>query len=435
MASHVFSRDPIVVPFIETPNRRIATAIPAPGTVTILESLDKFESRSMHGQLPLIWHAATGHTIEDHAGNRWIDFTSMIFVANVGHGNSKVISRVQEAMKLPMLGCYAYPNELRAKYLEKLVDFAGPNFEKAFLLSAGTETTEASGNWHGRTLGAQMMSDNKSQKSWVGHDLQDIAHIDFPYPWVLQDKDPKQYLFESLEKLKDAGISLGEDIAGIMLETFQGWAAVFYPKEYVQALREICDSNNILLCFDEMQAGFGRTGMRFGYEHYEVKADLICCGKGMGGGFPISGVIGKAEVMDLPDIGNMSSTHSGNPVMCAAGLAVIEEIESRDLIRESARKGNILHDELNNLKLEFKDLISGVYGQGLIASIVFKDPVTGAPNSEFVSRLAEKCMQKGLLVVHTGRESIKIGPPLVISDEALLEGISVIHESILEILN
>ena len=456
MASHVFSRDPVVVPFVETPNRRIATSIPAPGTRTLLESLDKYESRSMHGQLPLIWHNATGHTIQDHAGNKWIDFTSMIFVANVGHGNQKVISRVQESINLPMLGCYAYPNELRARYLEKLVNFAGPNFEKAFLLSAGTEATEAafklmkmhgqkigkkknvilavSGNWHGRTLGAQMMSDNKSQKSWVGHNLEDITHIEFPYPWVLHDKDPKQYLMESLEKLEATGISLRDDIAGVMLETFQGWAAVFYPKEYVQALREICDANRILLCFDEMQSGFGRTGKRFGYEHYEVKADLICCGKGMGGGFPISGVIGKAEIMDLPEIGNMSSTHSGNPVMCAAGLAVIEEIEEKNLIQESARKGEILHRELLRVKSEFKDLVSGIYGKGMIASMVFKDPETGLPNSEFVSAIAEKCMRKGLLVVHTGRESIKIGPPLVITDEALMEGIDVIRESILELL-
>ena len=454
MSSHKFSREPVSVPLIDTPNRTISTAIPAPGTKAILETLDKYESRSMHGQLPLVWHSAFGHTVGDHAGNKWIDFTSMIFVANVGHGNKKVISRVHEAMELPMLGCYAYPNELRAKYLEKLVNFAGPNFEKAFLLSAGTEATEAafklmkmhgqkigkkknvilaiSGNWHGRTLGAQMMSGNESQKSWVGHNLEDIKHIDFPYPWVIEDKDPKQYLIESLEKLEATGISLGEDIAGIMLETFQGWAAVFYPKEYVQSLREICDANSILLCFDEMQSGFGRTGKRFGYEHYEVKADLICCGKGMGGGFPISGVIGKAEIMDLPEVGNMSSTHSGNPVMCAAGLAVIEEIEDKNLIQESARKGEILHRELLKVKSEFKDLVSGIYGKGMIASIVFKDPETGLPNSEFVSKVAEKCMQKGLLVVHTGRESIKIGPPLVITDEALLEGIAVIREAILE---
>ena len=183
-----------------------------------------------------------------------------------------------------------------------------------------------------------------------------------------------------------------------------------------------------------MQSGFGRTGKNFGYEHYEVDADLVCCGKGMGGGFPISGVIGKAAVMDLPEIGNMSSTHSGNPVMCAAGLAVLEEIHEKNLIYESERKGLILHRQLQELKSDYPDLISGIYGIGMIASIVFSDPITGKPNSEFVSHVAEKCMQKGLLVVHTGRESIKIGPPLTISDEALLEGISVIREAIRETL-
>ena len=456
MSNHEFSRNSVAVPMIETTHRRISSSIPAPGTVEILEQLDKYESRSMHGQLPLVWDKAEGHSVYDHAGNKWIDFTSMIFVANVGHGNKKVIESVSNAMKTPILGCYAYPNELRAQYLKRLVEFAGPNFEKAFLLSAGTEATEAafklmkmygqkngkrgnvvlavSGNWHGRTLAAQMMSDNKSQKSWAGRDLEGIKHIKFPYPWVLKDEDPRSFLTKSIKELELSGISLKDDVCGIMLETFQGWAAVFYPAEFVKALREICDEKNILLCFDEMQSGFGRTGKNFGYEHYGVKADLICCGKGMGGGFPISGVIGRAEVMDLPDIGNMSSTHSGNPVMCAAGMAVIDEIESKDLVAESRRKGEILHSELRRLQSDFHTLIDGIYGKGMIASIVFKDPNTGKPNSDFVSQVAEKCMQKGLLVVHTGRESIKIGPPLVISDGALIEGISVIRESILEAL-
>jgi 4-aminobutyrate aminotransferase-like enzyme len=289
-----------------------------------------------------------------------------------------------------------------------------------------------SGNWHGRTLASQMMSDNKSQKSWMGHELEDIRHLAFPYPWVLKDEDPREFLDKSIKELELAGISMSKDVCGIMLETFQGWAAVFYPVDYVKAIREICDENNILLCFDEMQSGFGRTGKKFGYEHYEVKADLLCCGKGMGGGFPISGVIGSREVMDLPQIGNMSSTHSGNPIMCAAGLAVLEEIELNDLVQESERKGRILHSQLNKLQADYPKLISGIYGKGMIASIVFQDPKTFTPNSVFVSRVAEKCMQKGLLVVHTGRESIKIGPPLVISDEALIEGIEVIRESIEE---
>jgi len=456
VAGYHFSREPVDVPIVKTKNRLIQTQIPAPGSVEILEKLDQFESRSMHGQLPLVWDRAIGHSIYDHAGNKWIDFTSMIFVANVGHANEHVITKVEKAMRKPILGCYAYPNAIRAEYLEKLVKFAGPNFEKAFLLSAGTEATEAafklmkmhgqkigksknvvlavSGNWHGRTLAAQMLSDNKSQKAWVGHNQSDILHLEFPYPWSLGDTDPVQFLTNSFAKLEEAGISLRNDVAGVMLETFQGWGAIFYPKDYVQELRRLCDENGILLCFDEMQSGFGRTGKNFGYEHYEVSADLICCGKGMGDGFPISGVIGKSAVMDLPEIGNMSSTHSGNPIMCAAGLAVLEEIEEKNLIHESERKGFLLHRYLQELMRDYPQLISGVYGIGMIASIIFSDTNTGKPISGFVSKVAEKCMQKGLLIVHTGRESIKIGPPLTISDEALLEGISVVREAIQECL-
>ena len=169
--------------------------------------------------------------------------------------------------------------------------------------------------------------------------------------------------------------------------------------------------------------------------HYEVEPDLICCGKGMGGGLPLSGVIGRAEIMDLPDVGNMSSTHSGNPVMCAVGLAVLDELEEKKLVAESERKGQILNEVLEAIKMEFPDRVQRIICKGLIASIMFKDSVSGAPDSEIASKVSELCMQKGLLVVHTGRESIKLGPPLTISDSALIEGVSVLRESIFEVLN
>lgn len=208
---------------------------------------------------------------------------------------------------------------------------------------------------------------------------------------------------------------------------------MFYPKEFVQAIEKVCRKHNILLAFDEMQAGFGRTGRRFGFQHYEVTPDLIACGKGMGGGVPLSGVLGRAGIMDLPDTGNMSSTHSANPLVCAAGLAVIEELEQRDLVGEAARKGELLFKGLNALQQRFPDRISALLGKGLIAAVLFRTPDTGAADGAFTSRVAERCMQKGLLVVHTGRESIKIGPPLTIADQALLEGIAVLGEAIAEV--
>ncbi|MCP9796852.1 aspartate aminotransferase family protein [Cyanobium sp. Lug-B] len=455
MAGHEFSRSPQQVPFVSTEHRTIRTAIPAPGTQQVLASLDRYESRSMHGQFPLIWERAVDASVFDIAGNRWIDFTSTIFVANVGHSNARVSAAIQAMMDAPIYSCYAYPNRKRAEYLQKLVEFAGKPYEKAFLLSAGTEATEAAlklmrmygqkigkrrrgivcieGNWHGRTMGAQMMSSNLAQRDWIGFQDADIHHIPFPYPWALNGASPEAFLDAGLERLASSGIDLENDVCGFMLETFQGWGAVFYPKEFVQAIEKVCGKHRILLAFDEMQAGFGRTGRRFGFQHYEVTPDLIACGKGMGGGVPLSGVLGRSEVMDLPDTGNMSSTHSANPLVCAAGLAVIEELEQRDLVGEAARKGELLFKGLTGLQQRFPDRISDLLGKGLIAAVLFRTPDTGVADSAFTSRVAERCMQKGLLVVHTGRESIKIGPPLTISDQALLEGIDVLGEAIAEV--
>ena len=455
MAGFKFSRAPQDVPFVLTKHRKIHTSIPCPGTEEILNKLDKYESRSMHGQLPLVWDKAEDFTVYDIAGNQWIDFTSTIFVANVGHSNPRIISSIKTLLDKPIFSCYAYANNLRAEYLEKLINFAGKPFEKAFLLSAGTEATEAAfklmrmngrnknkrrlgviaieGNWHGRTLGAQMISSNLSQKEWIGYQDDDVHHIPFPYPWALSGKDPELFLEENLLNLKNKGLDIKKDICGFMLETFQGWGAIFYPEKFVKAIERICRQNDILLAFDEMQAGFARTGHAFGFQHYDVEPDLICCGKGMGGGVPLSGVIGRREIMDLPDIGNMSSTHSANPLVCAAGLAVIEEIESKNLISESERKGKILFSELYKIQQRHPDRISRLMGKGLIAAVLFSDIKTGNADSLFASRVSELCMQKGLLVVHTGRESIKIGPPLTISDEALIEGITVLGQAVDEI--
>jgi 4-aminobutyrate aminotransferase-like enzyme len=455
MAAHSFTRQPQLVPAVLTANRLIQTAIPTPGTREILERLETCESRSMHGQLPLVWDRAEDFSVFDAAGNRWIDFTSTIFVANVGHSNPRVTAAMKEALDRPLYGCYAYANESRARYLEKLVTFAGAPFEKAFLLSSGTEATEGAlklmrmhgqkqgkrrrgvicieGNWHGRTMGAQMMSSNLAQREWIGYQDADIHHIPFPYEWTLKGRTPEAFLDESLAKLEKAGIDLAKDVCGFMLETFQGWGAVFYPPEYVQGIERVCRKYGILLTFDEMQAGFGRTGKSFGFKHYGVTPDLICCGKGMGGGVPLSGVIGRAEIMDLPDVGNMSSTHSANPLVCAAGLAVIEEMEERNLIAETVRKGELMFASLHKQQARFPDRISHLLGKGLIAAVLFKNPVTGEADGSFTSKVAELCMQKGLLVVHTGRESIKLGPPLTITDDALLEGIDVLGEAIAEV--
>ena len=150
----------------------------------------------------------------------------------------------------------------------------------------------------------------------------------------------------------------------------------------------------------------------------------------MGGGIALSGVIGKSKIMDLPEAGDMSSTHSSNPISCSAGLAVLDEIKSKNLVYESKRKGKILLRELKKIKIEFPKIIKHVFGKGLIAAILFKSTKNQKKSNLIASKIVEHCMRNGLLVVHTGRESIKIGPPLTISDSALIEGIQVLKNSI-----
>lgn len=454
MNKYKFSLQPRNVYKFETKYRKIVSQIPAPGTKEILERTEKVESRSMQGQLPLIWEKATDFNIYDTAGNKYIDLTSTIFVANVGHSNKRVNDAIIKVATKPLISTYAYLNELRTNYLEKLIEFAGPPFEKAFLLSSGTEATEATlklirmygnkigksapgivtltGNWHGRTLGAQMMSSNLLQKNWIGYQDPNIHHIEFPYPWEVSEENGEEFFYTQIETLRKHEVNPENDISGFMLETFQGWGALFYPKSFIKALRSFTKKNQILLAFDEMQSGFARTGKKFGFEHYEISPDLIACGKGMGGGVPLSGVIGRKEIMDLPEIGNMSSTHSANPLVCAAGLAVLEEIDSKNLVAESMRKGKILEKYLNEIKYKFSNLVFGVYSKGLIGSLIFKDS-QNMSNSEFASRVVERCMEKGVLLVHTGRESIKLGPPLTIEDDALVEALVTLEDSISEV--
>jgi len=294
------------------------------------------------------------------------------------------------------------------------------------------------GSMHGRTMGAEMLNGKSKKSDWVGCFDPNIFHLPFPYPWSagerdLLDYDWAEHFKNDILALQKNGLNI-KNVAGFMIESYQGWGAIFYPKEYILALVKFARDNRILVTFDEIQAGIGRTGKLFAYEHYDVEPDLVCLGKGLSSSLPLSAVVGRKEIMDLPDVGSMSSTHSGNPLSCAAGLANLEVIESEDLIQESARKGEILHKKLNELKAKYPDRISHILGKGLVAGIIIVNPDTCEPDSEFASKVSEKCMQKGLLVVHTGRESIKIGPPLVIQDEALLEGVKVLDEAFSEVI-
>lgn len=450
---------PVDVPYVKTAYRNIATRLPAPESLKIFEIIEKYESRSMHGQLPVIWDRAEDFLVYDPYGNCWIDFTSTIFVTNTGHANPQIISAIREKLDQKLLHTYTFASSSRAEFLEKLIQMTPEQFEKAFLLSSGTEATECAvklmrmygesirpskkaivsfqGCMHGRTMGAEMLKGDPEGSAWIGYMDPNIYHLTIPFPWNVEkgfdNNGEWERCFEKdMEQLKHKGLNF-DDIAGFIVESYVGWAAFFYPVQYIQAMSSFVRKHGALLVFDDIQGGFGRTGKLFAYQHYHVEPDLICLGKALSGSLPLSAVIGSREIMDLPGFGSMSSTHSANPLCCAAGLANLEAIESENLIEESMKKGKILHDGLMRLKDRFHERISYVFGNGLLAGIIFKDPETGKPDSLFPNRVCERAMQKGLLLVHTGRESIKIGPPLTIPDDVLIEGINVFEESMDEI--
>lgn len=452
MAGGSFSHTPANVEVVNTKYRKINTPIPVPKSIPMLEQMYKLESHSMHGQMPVVWDRAEDFQIYDAWGNVWIDFTSTIFVANAGHGNKRIRNALKAVIDKPLLHTYTYASKERIDYLDYLISSTPSQFEKAFLLSAGTEATEAAlklmrlngeksgkrrggmicfnGAFHGRTLGAQMMTGSQPAREWIGYQDPNIHHLPFPYPWEMGDTDPKDFFHNSLNKLlEEKQLDPEKDLCGIMLETFQGWGAIFYPDEFVQEVVRYAHQNGMLVAFDEMQAGFGRTGELFGYMHYGVEPDLLCCGKGASSGLPLAIVLGSSEVMDLPDIGSMSSTHSANPLSCVAGHENLKAMLEDGLVDNSRSLGERFHQELNAIKDRYPEQLKYVMGKGLLAALVFMD-VNDNPLSQLCDNISEKAMQRGLLVVHTGRESIKLAPPLSIIEEAMLEGVKVLEECI-----
>ena len=445
--SYGFSHKPKIVQKIKTKNRNIITKLPVPESIPFLSKMYALESKSMHGQLPVIWNKAKNFNVFDKWGNKWIDFTSTIFVANAGHGNSKIVNGVLDLLNKPLIHTYNYANEPRINYLEYLIKNTPKQFEKAYLVSAGTESTEAvmkfirlfgekknrgkgiitiEGSYHGRTLGAEMAGGKKDHENWITAKDKQLYKMGYP-EHHMSKKDGKDFFYFQIKKVLDKHKIDVNHLSGFFFETYQGWSARFLPLGFVQEAKRFCKENNLLLAFDEMQSGFGRTGKLFGYMHYDVEPDLICCGKGASSGFPLAFVIGKKYIMDLPPVGSMSSTNSANPICCQAGYFNFKEINDKDLIKRSYELGIYFHHLLSNLKVKHNNVLKFVEGKGLVASLIFYDDKR-KPLTKLCDQIAMECFYRGLLVVHTGRESIKLAPPLTISKDALKEGVNVIKD-------
>lgn len=472
MAGKVYGLAPRSVPRVETRFRRIVTPIPVPESLPILKTLLDCEPASMQGQPPVVWDRAEGFQVFDRWGNVWLDWSSGVLVTNAGHGRKEIRDAIAAQAQHGLLHSYCFPNEPRARLVKRLSDLANGAIARmrsaecgmrnegrstapyrVFLLTTGAETTENAIKlartygqkvggprkiglvsfdkaFHGRTLGAQQIGGIPALKDWIGNLDPDFHQV--PFPDGFRTTDTSFGLF--LETLARKGV--GPDrIAGVITETYQGGGADFAPPEYMQALAAWCREHDILLILDEVQAAFGRTGTFWGFEHYGVAPDLLCCGKGITSSLPLGCVIGRSDVMGLYGPGEMTSTHSGNPVCCAAALASLDLIEREGLVENARAMGELLHVELNRLKARFPRHIGAIHGKGLVAGVLIVKPGTKDPDGDLAFDIVRRSVEKGLLFfspVGFGGATVKVSPPLCITADAVREGAQVLGEAMEE---
>jgi 4-aminobutyrate aminotransferase/(S)-3-amino-2-methylpropionate transaminase len=272
----------------------------------------------------------------------------------------------------------------------------------------------------------------EGQKRWIVGEGRTFVQV--PFPDGFKNADTSFDLFlASLRKHKVKP----EEIAGVLTESYQGVGPDFLPDDYARQLEAFCREHDISLIFDEVQAGFGRTGTMFGYQQYGVTPDLIVCGKGISSSLPLSAVIGRNEIMALYPPGSMTSTHSASPLPVVAAIESLKIIQREGLVEHARRMGEILVSELERIRGRYPKRLGCVHGRGLVAGVQVVRPGTKTPDAETARRINEACFHKGLLMfapVGIAGECLKISPPLVIPEDALRESIGIFEEACDQVL-
>ncbi len=446
-----YNLEPVEVEKIETKHRRIQTKLPVPESLEIFDDLKKSEPQSMMGQPPIVWDRAEGIGVYDRWGNKWLDFSSCVLVANAGHGRAEIKDAIREVIDRGLLSTYVFVHRQRAE-LTRLLQSLSPDPENylVFILTTGSEAVENciklsktyalrkhgpqkrymvsfENAFHGRTMGSQLAGGMAKQKDWIGDDGQTFVQV--PFPDGYKNTDTGFDLF--LNTLDQKNIK-PEEIAGVITESYQGVGPDFLPDDYAKKLEDFCRKHDIVLTFDEVQAGFGRTGKMFAYEHYGITPDLVSCGKGITSSLPLSAVIGRSDIMNLYPPGSMTSTHSANPLSVASSLASIKIIKEENLSERARVSGEILREELLRIQKKYPEALGCVQARGLVAGIQVVKPGTKTPDPETALKINEESFRMGLLMfapVGIGGECVKIAPPLNIGEEALREGLLVLEKA------
>src|SRR6188508_190757 len=409
----------------------------------ILAAREEFVPRGI-ATTPLVVARAEGARVEDVDGKTYIDFAGGLGCQNTGHGLPAAVAAMHEQIddylhQCFMVGVYEPYVEV-CRRLAELSPCAGEN-QKSLLLNSGAEAVEnavkiaraATGRpgvvvfenaFHGRTLLTMTMTHKETYKQGFGPFAAEVYRAPGPYPYRGVSSD------DSIEAV--AALIDEHEIACVVLEPVQGEGGfIDVPEDYPRRLAELCREHDVLYVDDEVQSGVGRTGPVWAIEHYDTEPDLLVSGKSLGGGLPLAAVTGRAEVMDAPHPGGLGGTFGGNPVACAAAIAVLDEVAADEFRAHAEELGTRIRASLEDLASRVNQ-IGEVRGIGpMLALELVTDPESKEPAADLAKRTTEAARERGLILLSCGTlgNVIRILVPLVISDDDLARGLEILEES------
>jgi len=371
----------------------------------------------VYQKFPVVIVKGRGALLYDAKGQAYIDCMGGYGVSIVGHCHPRVVEALKEQSER-LITCHSsYYNDKRAEFLEKLIKLCPKGLEKIFLSNSGAEAVECAlkvaakftgrdefismvRGYHGKTLGALSATWDPKYRD----PFQPLVHQKFKFA-----------PFGKAEKVKEY---LSEKTAAVIVEPVQGEGGVHVaPEGFLEDLRKLCNENGSLLIFDEIQTGLGRTGRLWASEHWDVTPDIMCIGKGLGGGMPIGATVAKDEVMESLRIGEHTSTFGGNPLACAAASAVLDVIVEENLVERARVYGERFRNMLQGLVEEFK-VLREVRGLGLMVGLESRLPIQW---------VLMKALESGLILLYSGKNVIRFLPPLVIGMDQLEEAVGILR--------
>lgn len=436
---------------------KVVVTPPGPKAKRVVERDSRYLSPSFGRVYPLVVDKAEGNIVTDVDGNKYIDMNAGLAVCSVGHSHPNVVKSIKKQAEKFLH--YSYTDFFYESYIdlgERLHPLIPGDHKKKFYYgNSGAESVEAAikvsryhtgrqgimaymGAFHGRTMGAVSLTASKPyQRAHFSPLIPGVVHLPYPNPYrsPFTGKKDTEIVDKCLHYLEMIlrTYQPPEEVAMIIVEPIQGEGGyVVPPKGYFKEVKKICEAHNILFAVDEIQSGIGRTGKWFAIEHYDVVPDIVCIAKGIAAGLPLGVMASKADVQDWKPRSH-ASTFGGNPLSCAAALAVLGTIDEEDLLGNAREQGGYMLTRLKEMQ-ENHPLIGDVRGKGLMIGIeLVKDRETQESAKDESKELVMRCFKKGVALVTCGFSVIRLMPPLTITRELVDSALNIFEETLTEV--